>query len=496
MTRDIPQACFSVLAGQVVTMQRLFLFLVLFPGLFLSLAGFAMAENPLVLDNRSGSSICSIRMSPAGENRWTGNLVGGLGECLYSGNSTTVPWNPAWSETAEWDVEISYGDRGTVVYEADLDLIPGMRVVADAADVFQAFPAAIDWDSLPRISNLEDAIRYIREVTEEDMPDHIPMYFVNGFFPKSEDLLTGSIITSWSHDELYRNGGTTRVVYSVRYYPGVRVAKAYLSDDLSDLTEEEIRLYKAALPVVREALAIPSELERELFIHDRVIATASYQKVEFDGKTFGQPELSAIGALLNGRANCQGYSDAFNMLGRMAGLKTGMWGGYFDGGAHSWNTVEIDGVNYFVDVTNDEVGAIFDNVNYYTYVYFNAPREIMAARHSWNRELEAGMKFRERIDSNYFYRTPEHFAGGRKYFGATYDSAAAGLDGVISGYQKAGRWTYWHVMVPYDDYFYNVNNSMKYFMKRFPEHRRISMNIRSHARWPYMFYLIVITPPE
>ena len=49
----------------------------------------------------------------------------------------------------------------------------------------------------------------------------------------------------------------------------------------------------------------------------------------------------AYGALIGGRAHCMGYSDAFYLLGTLAGLDVNYISGYAYGGGHAWNTVRL-----------------------------------------------------------------------------------------------------------------------------------------------------------
>ena len=99
------------------------------------------------------------------------------------------------------------------------------------------------------------------------------------------------------------------------------------------------------------------------------------------------------------------------------------------------------------------------------YVYFNAPREILQATHSWNRETEPG-NLQEEVDENFFYVTEEHYDTNRQYFGCSYDSAKEGLDDLAEGIATT-RWRLWYLMVPYDSHFADVNTASKYLMNIF-----------------------------
>ncbi|MCD7822740.1 MAG: hypothetical protein LUG86_01780 [Oscillospiraceae bacterium] len=62
---------------------------------------------------------------------------------------------------------------------------------------------------------------------------------------------------------------------------------------------------------------------------------------------------------------CEGYAKAFKYLCDLAGIDcitvSGKMTGGTGEGAHMWNIVRLDGVNYLVDVTNSDTGAIGQN---------------------------------------------------------------------------------------------------------------------------------------
>jgi hypothetical protein len=62
-------------------------------------------------------------------------------------------------------------------------------------------------------------------------------------------------------------------------------------------------------------------------------------------------QITCIGALLDGKANCQGYTDAFYLLGNMAGFNVCRMFGRDEKEGHCWNGIMLDGKLYIVDVT-------------------------------------------------------------------------------------------------------------------------------------------------
>lgn len=164
--------------------------------------------------------------------------------------------------------------------------------------------------------------------------------------------------------------GTGRYIYTIyQEYLGTRVANAYRSGDTSNLTMEEANLYNIAVGIVNEANKHSSEVEKARYIHDVICDSVCQYKDE------NERNETAIGALIDHYAQCGGYSDAFYLLGRMAGLNVRRINGQFDGGWHFWNTITLsDGRTYCVDVTMDD--------GYNTDEWFLATFEVMKRHHS------------------------------------------------------------------------------------------------------------------
>lgn len=180
--------------------------------------------------------------------------------------------------------------------------------------------------------------------------------------------------------------GTGNFIYEiVKEYPGNHVANAYLSGNTSGLTADEMQLYNVAVAIANEANKLSSPLERELYIYKELCNRGTYYDEETLFTEDNNPKrlFTAIGALIDGKANCSGFTDAFYMLGRMCGLNVSRIGGTIKINGktvkHGWNTITFDdGKSYCVDVTN---GANTKNL-----YLFNAPLEVMKTTHrcDWN----------------------------------------------------------------------------------------------------------------
>ena len=118
-----------------------------------------------------------------------------------------------------------------------------------------------------------------------------------------------------------------------------------------------------------------SEFERELLLHDRLASHVTY---DLDAPN----AHNAYGALVEGRAVCEGYAEALQVLLHRAHIKSMLVFGSSvnpSTGApegHAWNMVEIDGNYYHVDLTwNDQ------ETNTY-HAYFNQTDAVMSEDHT------------------------------------------------------------------------------------------------------------------
>lgn len=253
-----------------------------------------------------------------------------------------------------------------------------MALLAWSMVISTAFAAEIDWDEVPEINNKVEFHDYIVEC-EEDLKTVIPVILTDGFrFDWNNNWLMAPV--QWKNYTVVKDDGDTcYLILEIENYPGTRISEAYLRDDTSFLTADELEVYYA----VTEALMdfsdenIEDEYDEELFLCKFLDNWVSYKTADYslvNGRKMPR-FVTAIGAFLDNKANCQGYSDAFYMLGNMYGFEVGRIVGTTNGGGlHMWNTITFkDGKTYMVDVTWEDaeinfnkVGKVGDNI------YFNA----------------------------------------------------------------------------------------------------------------------------
>ena len=239
-----------------------------------------------------------------------------------------------------------------------------------------------DWSQAKRISNNAEFYRYVENGRRRGQTNFhviltsisilpnawrtgkISQYDIESIIP-CHDVYRDSI-------SAYTKDNCMYLTFRIIEYPGTKVANAYISGDKSKLTLEEEELYDIAVGIVYEANKLSSEREKARYIHKIICDRAYYP----DDKSEITHE-NAIGAIVVGKTDCEGYTDAFYMLGRMCGLNVGRICGNLDNSVsgHAWNWITFsNGKSYCVDLTLDK--------SYDSYEWFLANFEVMKRHHS------------------------------------------------------------------------------------------------------------------
>ena len=189
-------------------------------------------------------------------------------------------------------------------------------------------------------------------------------------------------------------------------YPGTRILQAVEAGDDSFLTAREKETLAAAQRLAEDCRR-EDGLSTARAIHDALCETVVYT----DDRTTEEDD-TAIGALLNGQANCDGYADAFLLAGTLAGLKVRYQHGdsyrqeqddRYEGVTHLWNLLEIDGSWRLVDVTWDDQG---DRT---VHIWFNIGLDRARLMHVWNEEMSVPLLeetvVAERPENEYLVRS-------------------------------------------------------------------------------------------
>lgn len=165
------------------------------------------------------------------------------------------------------------------------------------------------------------------------------------------------------HTEQFWLGNAYSVTYDPSTSAAVSLVPTYILSGTALATAKAA--FRAAVSEMLDGITSSmSEFEREKLLHDRLAV-----KVTYDGTAANAH--NSYGAIVEGKAVCEGYAEAFQYLLRKAGIQSFIMTGVSNNPStgtpegHAWNAVRIDGKYYHVDTTWDDQGeTIF-------YAYFN-----------------------------------------------------------------------------------------------------------------------------
>lgn len=136
----------------------------------------------------------------------------------------------------------------------------------------------------------------------------------------------------------------------IAYYPGLRMAHAAAAGEEERLTAQERAALETARVLAAQSVG-ESKLETVCAVHDLLAERIAYAPSP-SASGYGDND-TALGALLQGRADCDGYADAFYLTATLAGLQAeyqyGQGNGPTGATAHQWNRVLLEGQWYFLD---------------------------------------------------------------------------------------------------------------------------------------------------
>ncbi|MDP4120220.1 MAG: transglutaminase domain-containing protein [Bacillota bacterium] len=118
------------------------------------------------------------------------------------------------------------------------------------------------------------------------------------------------------------------------------------------------------------------EYERELYLHDKLIANCDYPSDSQLKENRWQP-FTVYGALVEKKAVCQGYAAAIQWLLSYVAIDSSIVGGTSHGELHAWNAVKINGLWYYLDPTWDDTKK-----TQYNHDYFNISEKVLSVDHT------------------------------------------------------------------------------------------------------------------
>lgn len=180
--------------------------------------------------------------------------------------------------------------------------------------------------------------------------------------------------------------------------------------------------YEKMTEVVDEAnkiiLGMPqfdNEYDKAKYLHDYIVGSVryTYDYSDTDADT-------AYGALINHTARCEGYTDAYAILLKLAGIdsaKVIYFGSDINESAgHIWNMISLDGNWYHVDTTNDSFGN--DETipqDYASYAFFLISTEDILKSYPINSLIQSLVPACDNDTDNFFVRNGLYFDSYDRY---------------------------------------------------------------------------------
>lgn len=153
-----------------------------------------------------------------------------------------------------------------------------------------------------------------------------------------------------------------------------------------DNIKKRIDYFNQKATSVKNELVELSAYEKELYLHDFVAKTITYNKEaadEMDQSSYNSyrryfDAYNAYGALIKGSVVCEGYAKLFQYLCLLSDINCTRVIGEANGGPHAWNAVWLTDNWYFVDVTFDDIES---EEIYCIYDYLNISYETLGLTH-------------------------------------------------------------------------------------------------------------------
>lgn len=185
--------------------------------------------------------------------------------------------------------------------------------------------------------------------------------------------LNGSAKVSYSSDQA--DGGLIRAMSLTPQYWD---STAQLTSQELDLLIRDVDLMASDIAATIRRQATQSWRQLQL-LHDWLVQNIVYDRNE------NQENNHAAAALMDGTTLCQGYAQAFQLIGLHLGFDVLLVTGESDGQGHAWNLVRLDGLWYHVDVTHDDPLPDGGAQTPPRHIHLLRSDEMMAATHQWDR---------------------------------------------------------------------------------------------------------------
>ncbi len=144
---------------------------------------------------------------------------------------------------------------------------------------------------------------------------------------------------------LYVSGSNTYAL-TLEYKTDVELLKQYHD-------EAEVKAKEIIAEIITGEMDDKAKIKA---IHDYIVINCAYDYDNYVAGTIPFEARLAYGALIKKSAVCQGYTAAFNLLCKEAGVRSVVVTGTSPSSTdvHAWNMVLVDGEIYYIDITHND----------------------------------------------------------------------------------------------------------------------------------------------
>ena len=184
----------------------------------------------------------------------------------------------------------------------------------------------------------------------------------------------------YRHPELYFV--STRLSYSYNPVNGnvTILTVRYLEKTSEEQAQNQAKLQEETAKLLAMIDEDMTDLEKIIVVHDYLCLDVEYAYAELQNGTLSDDAHTLKGAVIDKRAVCDGYSNAFTYYMQLLGIPCRMVTGTAQSD-HAWNQVELDGKWYLVDLTWDD--AVWDDYGYAGHEYFLKDAAYFQQTHAW-----------------------------------------------------------------------------------------------------------------
>lgn len=175
---------------------------------------------------------------------------------------------------------------------------------------------------------------------------------------------------------------------NIGYYGMTKAKKEQMQSELNNAVND----------ILNELNGVSSLFDRELIIHDYLCKNIVYDDEAANNLDSADSNIMTVyGALVGGKAICEGYSKAFQYLCLKSGIDCSVVYGDYDRSPHMWNILSLGGELYYADVTFDDSSDLK-----VLHKYFNITKAQALEKHIFYEEFSGDKNYSDTDDFNFF----------------------------------------------------------------------------------------------